>query len=186
MINNNKKTGVSVLNLKRIKVILLFLLLSTEVISQNYFVRIESLPWEAQKVLNKEFKYWDYFNSAVPFFDSLGKHTAWEYKDLIKGDFNDDEQIDYAVLVKPYDEKEGYLVVLFKNNDNYKMERIKKIQYFRDYVLYLSKKGNEVYNFEKDTYTNLEVDAIVLNIFERCGTTYYWSGKSFIGIYSSD
>jgi len=153
-----------------------------------YFRKVD-LPESAKSVLNTCYGKWDYFMSSVPALDSLGKHIGWEYSDVIKGDFNDDQSIDYAVLVRTFDSLEshqGNLIVLFGQGNRFTTQVVYSGYYNSDNVLYLQEKGKTIEDFETRKYIELPVDAIESAIFEKTATTYYFKDGFFHEIGTGD
>ena len=56
--------------------------------------------------MNNEVWKWDYFNSTVHILRYLGKFISWKYKHIIKGDFNNDSEMDFEFMLKPYNKNE--------------------------------------------------------------------------------
>ena len=167
--------------------ILLIFIFSSNLFCQTKYIRLINLPWDATEVLNKEFVRWDYFNSPIPYFDSTGGPSkAWEYADLIKGDFNDDSKEDYAALIKPYNTNNGFLVVLLKNDSSYDLVKLQEVGFHKDNVLFLDEKGNEMYDFETEDTFLLPDDGICLGVYEITGVTYYMKNGKFTVFVSSD
>lgn len=162
------------------------MLLPSEVLSQTTYIRLLSLPWEAREVITKEFGNWEFFDSAIPYFDSTGTRRAWEYADLIEGDFNDDKRRDFALLVKPYEINAGFLVVLFNKETGFELNILEKISYYKDFVLFLNEKGTIDYDYDKGSQFVLPIDGIELSTYEKGGTTYYWKDGQFIKVATSD
>lgn len=172
--------------LKSFLLITIILFGASTILPQKKYIRTISLPLKAIPLLNKEFGQWDYFKSPIPYFDSLGRHAAWEYADLIKGDFNNDHNDDFAILVKPSNTSDGILVVLLQNSNSYKLVKITKVPFNHNMVLYLATKGSELYNFDNDKTIILPVDGITLERYEKNGSTFYSEGGGFVEVHSSD
>lgn len=167
-----------------IAVIILFN--SFTIIAQKEFIRLISLPDNAKNLITQKYGEWDYFNSAIPYFDSTGKHTAWEYADIINGDFDNNQEIDFALLIKLNLSNEGYFIVLLKYSESYKVVELSKLAHNTDNVLYLDPKGTLEYNYDTEEEFLMPIDGIVLGIYEKAGITYYFNGEKFVEFISSD
>jgi len=163
-----------------------FLILTQTILSNTTYIRKINLPWKAMKLLNEEFKRWDYFNSTIPHFDSSGVRNAWEYADVIKADFNNDSKTDYAALIKPYNIEDGFLVIFIGTEGGYDIIKLKKVIYYKDRVLYLANKDSKLYNYNTEEKFVLPADGVTLAVFEKSGSTYYMVGDKFIEVITSD
>lgn len=129
------------------------------------------LPADCKKILKGEFR------SYQP---TPGKAN------LIKGDWNGDGKMDYAVLIKR------------KQNSNENSSNILTIAFlrssksYRRYILeggdYLDvmKKGAKDYSYDWQRNFRYKNDAIFVGIGECCGSSYIWRNSKFISIVTSD
>lgn len=166
--------------------LILVFFISSSIFSQKKYIRTIALPTEAEKLLNQEFQEWDYFNSPIPFSDSTEVCSAWLYADIIKGDFNNDSYIDYAALIKPHDFKNGFLILFLSEQGAYRLIKFKEVNYYKDQVLFLARKGSALYDFESDRTFVLPIDAITLATYEKGGISYYMSKGKFVEVITSD
>ena len=159
---------------------------SFTILAQKEFIRLITLPDNAKYLINQKYGKWDFFNSTIPYFDSTGKHTAWEYADIIRGDFDDNHISDFALLVKPDSSIEGYFVVLLNYSDSYKLVEICEVPHHKDIILYLVPKGTTEYNFDLEEEFLMPIDGVALYVYEKAGSTYYYNGNYFTHFLSSD
>lgn len=169
-----------------IRLFLLLLLLTNHSFPQKKHIRSINLPEAALKVLDDKFEGWDYFNSSIPYFDSTGVHVAWEYRDIIEGDFNNDMKVDYALLIKPFNTPFGLLVTLFCNGSSYTIHRVTETEHSKDNIIYLVPRGTVKYDYEKEEYFTFPSDGITLERYEKGGYSYYYKEGRFISHLTSD
>ncbi len=145
------------------------------------FARATALPPAAQKVLDIKFKGWRLaeinkdilaFYKNKPHGDSLNS---------VKGDWNGDGEMDYAVLLQDSQKAEKKVVVLMKSASGYD-------SYVLEYAdcIVSEKKGGKGFDHDTNKSFRYKNDAINAQIWEKSGTTYVWENKRFRGIITSD
>ena len=112
--------------------------------------------------------------------------TFGNIKDIIKGDFNNDSKYDFAVLVKPYKNESGFLVVLLEKDSTYDLLKLEEVSFNKEMVLFLSKKGSKEYDFASESYFEAPSEGIDLEWFEKAGHTYYMINGNFVARATSD
>ena len=90
---------------------------------------------------------------------------------LIKGDFNGDGQLDYAVQIRCSGLSERIIAFLAVDN-GFQYHVLKSHSARSDNYLWLRKKGDEAYNFETEKKFEFPSDAIEVVIWEKAATSY--------------
>lgn len=144
------------------------------------------LPAECQKILKGEFSSYRPAQVSQEFQinHQAGKHSY--EPNLVKGDWNGDGKIDYAVLIERKQILNGNspksLTVAFLRNSNG----------YRHYILEggdyidLMKKGEKDYSYDWQRNFRYKNDAIFVGIGECCGSSYVWRNGKFISTVTSD
>ncbi len=109
---------------------------------------------------------------------------------FIKGDWNGDGKIDYAVLIEQGKLENSQSEVIGERRFTVAFVRTQKsFKYFQfdggDYIE-LMKKGSKDYNYETDKNFRYKTDAIFDGIWEKAGVSYVWERGKFIEIITSD
>lgn len=150
------------------------------------------LPIACQNILDKRFPGWRFVEVRDEIRQWLKSVSPAARPELISGDFDGNNQIDYAALIKHGD-------VIGKDGVNYGQNIdvivfLKQKRGFETYVLeegggeylILNKKGKRDYDYHTDkefTYSN---DAIFSGIFEKAGTSHVYANGKFKYIVTSD
>lgn len=129
------------------------------------------LPADCKKILKSEFR------SYQP---------APDKANLIKGDWNGDGKIDYAVLIKRKQNRDE------DSSDTLTIAFLRSAKSFRHYILeggdYLDvmKKGVKDYSYDWQRNFRYKNDAIFVGVGECCGSSYIWRNGKFISTVTSD
>lgn len=104
---------------------------------------------------------------------------------LIKGDFNGDAKIDFAVLIRQVVDSQptNSTIVFINSAKGYKMFNLEGGD--GDYLVF-EKKGKKAFDHEKNKSFIYETDAVTVGIWEKAATSYIWKDGKFIGIVTSD
>lgn len=155
---------------------LVFLCLLTPV-----FARATALPAAAQKVLDTKFKGWSLAVINKEIIDYYKNRPHGDSLNSVKGDWNGDRQMDYAVLLQNSQNAEKKVIVLMKSANGYD-------SYVLDYAdcILVVKKGGKGFDHEANKSFRNKNDAINAQIWEKSATTYVWETKRFRGIITSD
>jgi len=147
------------------------------------------LPNGCEKILNVNFKGWKL--AQVPNdVSEYHKEKKFPFEpNLIKGDWNGDGQVDYAVLIEKGTLKnlEGadigerkFTVAFIRINNGYKHFSFDGGDYIQ-----LMKKGTKDYDYETDKNFRYKTDAIFGGLGQS-GVSYVWKKGKFIEIITSD
>jgi hypothetical protein len=151
----------------------------------------EELPVSIRQLLNRKFPGWKFVDVSDEVLQFLKQEMNGASPVIVKGDFDGNHRVDYAVLIRHGDlwyqgqviGPRHLLVVFLRRAAGYKMHVIKEPN--GQYIA-LAKKGTHDYNYNTDkeiTYLN---DSIITVIPEKGGSSYvYWKGKFYTFI-SSD
>lgn len=139
-----------------------------------------NLPKDCLTILNKNFKGWKL--AKVRIKEGVQSHN------LIKGDWNGDGKIDYAILINhgrrqlgsgDY-ELEAWAIAFIKTKTGYSFYKLEGGD-----SIALMKKGARDYNYETGKNFIYKNDAIFVGI-EWSGSSYMWRKGKFIGFATSD
>ena len=157
--------------------ILVFLCLLTPIFAQP-----PVLPAAAQKVLDTKYKGWQLAEINKEIVEYYSSERAFENPNSIKGDWNGDGRLDYAVQLQNRQNAEKKIIVALVKSGNS----------FDSYILEAAdcimseKKGNKAYDFETKKSFRYKNDAIFSYFWEKAGTSYVWRNGRFRGIVTSD
>jgi hypothetical protein len=150
------------------------------------------LPLPIQVLLNRNFPGWDFPEVSDDDCYSVRECGGPEaYAQLIKGDFNDDGHLDYAVLIQQRAEANDrgvarplavQIVAFFRKRDGYKMYPVTSEG---GSCLMLMPKGETDYDYEKQREFTYPRDAIFSGI-GMGGLSYLYEYGTFRAIITSD
>lgn len=152
--------------------------------------QISTLAPECRKILNKKFPGWKYGEirpDISEYFKSIGSNKRLN---SVKGDWNGDGSLDYAVLIE-HGKLKNYLGEVIGNR-RLLIPFIRTSKGFRHFVFYGAeyitaiKKGSKDYNYETDKNFHYKTDAIFDGFFEKAGVSYVWNKTKFKVIVTSD
>ena len=137
------------------------------------------LPNECKSILDINFRGWKLAKIQKD-ISAYHKKRKFPFEpNLIKGDWNGDGKIDYAILIE---HKKKAKTVAFVGIQN-------KFKHFLleggDYIQ-IFKKGANDYNYDSQKGFKYKNDAIFVGSGECCGSSYIWRKEKFIGIVTSD
>jgi hypothetical protein len=137
------------------------------------------LPNECKKILDKNFRGWKFgkIPKEVTDYHKKEKHPFEPY--LIKGDWNGDGKIDYAVLIES--QKKNKTIAFIRLRTKYKHYNLEGGDYIQVF-----KKGEKDYSYDSDKNFIYKNDSIFVGIGECCGSSYIWRKGKFFGIVTSD
>ncbi len=148
------------------------------------------LPNACKKILNKSLRGWKLAKvpKEVSEYDEERKFPF--EPNLIKGDWNGDGKIDYAVLIEHGKLKNPQGEVIGERTFTIAFVRTRKgFKHFTleggDYIQ-IFKKGEKDYNYDSGKDFIYKNDAIFVGIGECCGSSYIWKKGKFIGFVTSD
>ncbi|HSE32404.1 MAG TPA: hypothetical protein VLA93_12610 [Pyrinomonadaceae bacterium] len=145
----------------------------------------EELPASIRQILNRRFPGWKFVDVSEEVQQFLKQEMNGASPVVVKGDFDGNHRIDYAVLIRHGDlwyqgEVIGprhLLVVFLRKAAGYKVHVIKEPD---GQYIGLAKKGSHDYNYSAQkeiTYVN---DSIMTVIPEKAGSSYvYWKGRFY-------
>ena len=149
------------------------------------------LPTSIRKMLNNRYPGWKFVDVSDEVQQFLNQEMKGASPVVVKGDFDGNHRLDYAVLIHHGDlVYEGkvigprhLLVVFLRRAAGYKVHVIREPN---GQYIGLAKKGSHDYNYtaqKEITYVN---DSIMTVIPEKGGSSYvYWKGR-FYSFISSD
>ena len=138
-----------------------------------------SLPKECVSILNKQFKGWKIAKISADIVDWHKKSKQPFEPNLIKGDWNGDKQMDYAVLIQKG--KVRQTIAFIKKSGQFVPYKLDG----EDYIG-LMKRGEKDYDYETEKDFVYKNDAIFVGIFEKSGVSYIWRKGKFIALITSD
>lgn len=151
----------------------------------------ENLPASVRKMLNQRFPGWKFVGVSEEVQHFLKQEMNGASPVVVKGDFDGNHRVDYAVLIQhgqivyqpgmvgPRD----LLVVFLRRGTGYKLHVIKDPD--GQYIA-LAKKGTGDYNYTSEKHITYANDSIITVIPEKGGSSYvYWKGR-FYSFVSSD
>lgn len=137
------------------------------------------LPTACEKILNKNFKNWKPATIKPEIIKFLKENKRPFQANLIKGDWNGDKKIDYAVLISKGDQTKT--IAFVADADDY--------QYFEltggDFIS-LNKKGSKGFDHNKQKGFTFENDAITVVFWEKAAESFVWRKNKFVSIITSD
>lgn len=149
-----------------------------------------NLPDGCKRILDKNFRGWKYAKVQKEISGYHRKNNFPFSPNLIKGDWNGDGKLDYAVLIVRGKLKnsqgeaigERRLTIAFvRTRDGYK-----HFQFDGGDYIALMKKGSKDYDYETDKSFRYKTDAIFDGIWEKAGVSYVWTNGKFKEIITSD
>lgn len=160
------------------------------IVFSNIQAQSIELPDACKKILDKNYRGWKLAGIQKDTIDYLRENNFPYQPNLVKGDWNGDGKIDYAVLIEHGKLKNirgesignRRLMIAFVRAEN-------SYKYFSfdgaDYIT-LIKQGSEDYDYETDKTFRYKTDAIFVGFWEKAGVSYVWKSKKFIIIVTSD
>ncbi|MEO6051368.1 MAG: hypothetical protein ABIP78_08560 [Pyrinomonadaceae bacterium] len=156
---------------------LVFLCSFTPIFAQTAVISVD-----AQRILDTKFRSWRLAEVKKEIVDFYKREFPYEQPNSIKGDWNGDGKIDYAVQLQNRQSSESQIIVVLMKSrsgfDTYFLEAADCIG--------SEKKGSKGYNFDAQQSFRYKHDAIFSAIWEKAGTTYIWEKGRFRGILTSD
>ncbi len=149
-----------------------------------------NLPNECQKILNKNFRGWKLAKIQKEIVKYHRRNNFPYAPNLVKGDWNGDGKIDYAVLIEQgkLENSRGevigehrFTVVFVRTQKSFKSFLFNGGDYIE-----LMKKDSKDYNYETDKNFRYKTDAIFDGIWEKAGVSYVWKKGKFVEIVTSD
>jgi hypothetical protein len=137
------------------------------------------LPKECQLILDKNFQGWKLANISGEIKKFYKENNLPFEPNLVKGDWNGDGKIDYAVLIER--NKNRQTIAFLRSGAGYKSFA----QSGGDYIS-LIKKGEEGYNFDTQKKFIFRNDAISANWYGQAGVSFVWRANKFVKIQISD
>ncbi len=170
--------------------LLCFLTLPITVVSQS-----DQLSKAISSTLNKRFPGWRFSEVSVGVQQFFKERFPDARPNLIKGDFDGNGQMDYAMLIEHgnFDESEkGFTQVVeklafLKKGAKYKLYILEEYAPAQP-ILYLNlaKKGEVGKDFQNNTKYRYPNDSITISYFEKAGGTYIYRKGRFRHVLESD
>jgi hypothetical protein len=151
------------------------------------------LPSAIRLKLGKKFPGWRFARISDEVRQALKEEVSPDSQpDLVKGDFDGDGQLDYALLIEHGDIVNGARVVIGRNN--HIVAFLKRGDDYKSYLvgsntgeyLCLRRKGDGGYNYETQKEFTFANDAIEAEIFEKAATAYVYENGKFRAIITGD
>ncbi len=175
--------------MSRILALLLCVLFATSSFGQQR--NRDELPKSVRKMLNQRYPGWKFVDVSDEVQQFLKQEMNGASPVVVKGDFDGNHRLDYAVLIRHGDlvyqgkviGPRHLLFVFLRRAAGYKVHVIREPN---GHYISLAKKGSRDYNYSAQkeiTYVN---DSIMTVIPEKGGSSYvYWKGR-FYSFVSSD
>lgn len=148
------------------------------------------LPASVRVRLDRRFPGWRFAEVREEIRRALKESSPGAHPVLVRGDFDDDGRVDYALLIEQgsFNNDEGvgrrsHLVVLLRRRNGYALHHVASPA--GEYLL-LWKKGDRAYNYATQKRFILRKDAVEAVIFEKAGTTYVYERGRFRPIITGD
>ena len=152
----------------------------------------EQIPLPIKSALDRKFQGWKFVEASNDIRKFLREHISAEARpEIIRGDFDGNGQLDYAVLIahsrvlkdgfKAGDEH-IFIAAFLKKRDRYKLYVLDEAGEY----LTLGRKGANGYDFYANKKFEYANDAIQVWIFEKAGWSYVYEKGKFRYIYMVD
>jgi hypothetical protein len=142
------------------------------------------IPDDCSKILKTKFSGWKLAIIPDGITNYYKTERSFEQPNFIKGDWNGDEKIDYAVLLEnKKDFEKRIILALIKTEIGFKDYILEEVGY--DCLMSQNKK-TKAYNFETKKNFTFKNDAIFGYFWEKEGSSYIWEDGKFISITTSD
>jgi hypothetical protein len=151
------------------------------------------LPSTIRIKLDKRFPGWRFAQISVEIRDAMKEYVSLNSQlDLIKGDFDGNGQLDYALLIEQGDifndtgavvGRNNHIVAFLKRGNDYSLHLVDSNA--GDYLL-LWRKGDQGYSYESQRNIVFDNDAMEAVIFEKAGTSYVYKKGKFLRIITGD
>jgi len=151
-----------------------------------------SLPPRMKSSLDRRFPGWGYLPAAEEVRKFLKEYVSeFARPDIVKGDFDGNGLLDYAVLVEEKttlpkkadaEMRKARLVVFLTNSVGF---QLKVLDPEGEYLVLL-RSGAWDYSYEPSEYFVYQNDAIFNGIFEKGGSSYVYEKRGFRSIITSD
>ena len=163
--------------MKRAFILLLILVCVRAVTAQE-----PEIPKFLRNTLNSEFGSWKMAEIEQSISTYFKEKPGNQSPNFIKGDWNGDGMVDYALLVQRKSDSQKKMVLVFvKDRRGFKRFFLEGFD-----CLMLVKKGNTDYDFEAKKKFTHKNDAIMSYIWEKSGTSYIWEKNRFRAVLISD
>jgi len=173
--------------MKRLLLLLILLCIGGE--ARSYAQSIK-LPAECKKILNNTFRGWELASIKKEINDYHRKMKFSFAPNLVKGDWNGDGKIDYAVLIKKGRLKNSqgevigdprFTLLFVKTKKSFKSFRFEGSDY-----IHLMKKGTKDYDYKTNKTFRYKNDTVFDGFWEKGGVSYVWKNGKFLKIVTSD
>lgn len=152
----------------------------------------EEMPPAIKSSIDKKFPDWKPLDVNEEIWNYIKYYVSADARpDIIKGDFDGDKQLDYAVLfrhgtAKPYtyeyNNDDVHLVVFLNRGNEYRLYELKDPG---EYIM-LSESGSMGFDFNEKKRFKFKKDGISSGFFEKSGWEYLYEKDGFKRIYSAD
>lgn len=169
--------------MKSVSIIILFLLAANFAPVQAQSVK---LPAACRKILKDEFPSYRLAQVEQEFQNNHEAAKHLYEPNLIKGDWNGDGKIDYAVLlqrkqIRNENDVKALTIAFLRNSNGYQHYILEGGDYID-----LIKKGVKDYSYDWQRHFRYKNDSIFVGVGECCGSTYIWRKGKFISTVTSD
>ncbi|HEX8289255.1 MAG TPA: hypothetical protein VF556_14745 [Pyrinomonadaceae bacterium] len=137
------------------------------------------LPLQCKKILDKKFQGWKLGKTPkdVTDYHKTNKSPFEPY--LVKGDWNGDGKVDYAILIEHL--KKARTIAFVRSQKKYEYYSLEGGDYIQVF-----KKGEKDYDYTSDKDFTYQNDSIFVGVGECCGTSFVWRKGKFVGLITSD
>ena len=178
----------TIMNCTRSIIVLSVLVVSIVLAQTQDLPRTLTLSVNAQSAISRQLGRWQYADIRIPTYDGEGREYGEKYADLISGDFDGDECIDYAGIFELLDSANTplRLVALLCRDSSYQCQVLDQGDRDIPTVVHLVKKGTVERDMESGETYKHPYGAIGWGYYEKAGGTYYYRGGRFHYISTSD
>jgi hypothetical protein len=173
-------------------ILLCLLLLPTAVASSG---KSERLPEAINSILNTKFPGWRFSEVSAEVQLLFRERFPGARPNLIRGDFDGNGQMDYAVLVEHTNFDRGgkafthvvERLAFLKKGARYKVYNLGESgPANRELYLNLAKKGARARDFHTQRYFRYPNDSVSVSVFEKAGGAYIYRNGRFRYVFGSD
>lgn len=172
--------------MKKLFLLLIFLCANLMIVQAQSI----ALPKECGRLLNKNFRGWKLARIQKE-VNAYHRQKKFPFApNLIRGDWNGDGRMDYAVLIvqgklenaagEDIDDRR-LLIAFVKSRKGFKY-----FQFDGSDFIQLMKKGAKDYDYDAAKDFRYKTDAIFSGIWEKAGVSYIWKKGKFVEIITSD
>ncbi|MBX7257022.1 MAG: hypothetical protein K1Y02_11730 [Candidatus Hydrogenedentes bacterium] len=148
------------------------------------------LPEVVRASLDKRLGTWSLAYPSDEVVDMLETHFGGRRQDLalLRADFDGDDELDIAVLVRQQGKEKDtlHLLAFLRRGDSYKEYPLFTGSPSGDLYLRLAQKGSRAHDFDADRDFVYDHDTVVFCHFEKAATSYVYKDGAFTAVLTED